>query len=141
MHLHKLVKRTAPGTYRLTEKGEKIFSLSDRLTEKSERKLLPPGKGYKVIDNHTGARHLILKTLYKTSPMSGSALTKVLVENGYSPKNISTTGIKMRNEQLFEMKDGKYSITTMGRNVLENPPNNERPDPQTSNQQELNDNG
>lgn len=135
MHLLKLVRRIAPGTYRLTEKGEKLFS-PQGVTEKQERKLLP-GSNIKVIDNHTGVRHLILKTLYKSSPMSGGAITKVLIENGYSPKNLSTTGMKMRNEELFEVKDGKYSITAVGRIVLENPPNNERSDPQTSNQQEM----
>lgn len=139
MHLLKLVRRTAPGTYRLTEKGERVFS-PQGMTEKQERKLLPSGrglKGYKMIDNHIGVRHLILSTLYKSSPMSGSALIRVLVDNGYSPKNLSTMGMKMRHEGLYEVKDGKYSITTVGRNVLENPPDRQGSDPQTSNQQEM----
>jgi len=145
-HLHrmntlKLVKRTAPGTYRLTEKGEKIFNPGED-TEKQERKLLSPGRGgYKVIDNHVGVRHLILKTLNKSGPMPGSVLTKVLKGAGYSPKNLSTTGMKMRNEGLFEVKDGSYHLTNAGRNVLDSPPDHQGSDPQTSKQQELTDNG
>jgi len=141
MHILKLVKRTAPGTYRLTEKGEKLFS-PDGVTEKQERKLLLPGRGgYKVIDNHVGVRHLILKTLNKSGPMPGSVLTKVLKGAGYSPKNLSTTGMKMRNEGLFEVKDGSYHLTNAGRNVLDSPPDHQGSDPQTSKQQELTDNG
>lgn len=142
MHMLKLVKRTAPGTYRLTEKGEKTFSPEATTQTRQPHRLFAPGSNMKVIDNHTGVRHLILKTLAKHSPMSGQALTKVIVENGYSPKNLSTTGMKMRAEGLFDRaKDGSYHLTDVGRNVLDNPPAPQRSDPQTSQSQELNDNG
>lgn len=138
MQLLKLVKRTAPGTYRLTEKGEKMFN-PEGVTERPERKLLPAahGKGWKVIDNHSGVRYLILKTLYKSGPMPAAVLTKILVDNGYSAKNLSTTGMKMRNEQLLEVKQGAYHITNAGRNVIEHPPDRRESDTQTSDQQEM----
>lgn len=145
MHVLKLVRRTAPGTYRLTEKGEKLFNSEGAIPRAEPKRLAsgsgPRGSGYKVIDNHIGVRHLILRTLHKSGPMSGSDLTKVLVANRYSPKNLSTTGMKMRHEGLFDMKEGKYNITTVGRNVLENPPDNRQSDSQTSKQQEMTDNG
>lgn len=140
-HLHrmnalKLIKRTAPGTYRLTEKGEKLFSRNE------EPKRITSPSQFKIINNHAGVRLLILKTLHERgSPVSGQELTKVIMDNGFSPKNLSTTGMKMRNEGLFTMKDGFYSLTNAGRNIYENPPPQRTDNPNPTTQQEMTTNG
>ncbi len=147
-HLHrmtllKLITRTSPGTYRLTEKGKKMFAGQEAASTHS-RKLLS-SNFYKVVDNRIGVRHLILKTLAKFEPpsMKGSALTKVLVGAGYSPKNLSTTGMKMRHEGLFEYNNGVYTLTPVGREALEVP--STAPEPKTlssaSNPEERTDHG
>lgn len=133
MHTLKLVKRTAPGTYRLSEKGEKVFG-----AQPMQKKALPQSL-FKTVDNTVGVRHLILRTLHSSGdPVPSSKMYRVLQEKGYSTKNLSTTGMKMRNEGLIEVKDGLYILTEAGRNVYENPPEN---DTSTPTQQEMTANG
>jgi len=130
MHTLKLVKRTAPGTYRLSEKGEKLFG-----AQPMQKRIMPPGI-FKTIDNTAGVRHLILRTLHDSDPIPSGKMYRVLQDKGYSTKNLSTTGMKMRNEGLIEVKNGLYMLTEAGRHVYENPPED---DTSTSNpnQQEL----
>jgi len=135
MHALKLIKRTAPGTYRLTEKGEKVFDSPSR------QKRVPSSDFFKVVDNTTGVRHLILRTLHDSSdPIPSRKMFRVLEEKGYSTKNLSTTGMKMRNEGLIEVNDGLYALTETGQHVYENPPENDTSNPITA-QQEITSNG
>lgn len=136
MHQLKLVRRTAPGTYRLSEKGEKVFGSQPM----QQKKTLPPGI-FRTVDNTVGVRHLILRTLHGSSdPIPSGKMSRVLADKGYSIKNLSTTGMKMRNEGLIEVNDGLYILTEAGRNVYENPPENDTSNPPT-NQQEMTSNG
>jgi hypothetical protein len=133
----KFIQRTAPGTYRLTPKGEKLFSREGNFSlPKSE-----PGHGGWVIDNHKGVRKLVLDTLrqaLENDPdqvglVSSSDLTKVLEGAGFSAKNLSTTGVKMRNEGLMEYENGFYSIKEAGVAAIASPPVQHEADSEHSN--------
>lgn len=133
----KCIIKTAPGSYRLTEKGAKTFFGEGR-KETNLPGETPPQNFGKVKDNNAGVRALVLETLAKNGKVPASVLGATLEKSGYSSKNMSTTGIKMRSEGLIEFEDGVYSITEEGMEIYNN-----RPDPAKSTQQEegLNANG
>jgi len=95
---------------------------------------------FKTIDNTVGVRHLILRTLHDSDPIPYGKMYRVLQDKGYSTKNLSTTGMIMRNEGLIEFKDGLYMLTEAGRHVYENPPENDTLN-STTEQQEMTSNG
>jgi predicted transcriptional regulator len=112
-----LIKRTAPGTYSLTEKGERTFFVPSKKAAPS--KATSMGRTvYKQTDNRSGVRYLILSSLGAVNSMSGTELTKIITSSGFSAKNISTTGMKMRHEGLMVRRNERYSITSVGRAAI-----------------------
>jgi predicted transcriptional regulator len=128
-----LIKRTAPGTYRLTPKGEDIFFNKKERPAAARPNLLGSGLAQRgtpgLRGNHVGFRGLMLKTLSIGANLTNRDLYEILMKAGFSTKNLSTQGIKMRQEGLIDFKNGQYNITEKGRQVY-----NERPD--ASNQEE-----
>lgn len=118
----KFIKRTSPGSYRLTEKGEKtFFGKNGGQNKQIGRRYYGGGP---PVDNHSGVRLLVLTTLNNTDFMSVKAMNDLLEQNGFSSKNMSTTGIKMRAEGLiaFDPETSRFQITQRGQEVISNPP-------------------
>jgi predicted transcriptional regulator len=132
----KFIQRTAPGTYKLTEKGLKIFGKKE--PDRSTGRLLPPAF-YKVTNNYSGFRLFVLTHLNENGETNSFDMRQLVKGHGFSEKNLSTTGMKLRTEGLISVKDGWYSITDKGKMVLDN-----RPSPDNdlnSNQEGLEANG
>lgn len=110
----KLIKRTAPGTYRLSERGEKMFFGR----QANPNPTLRGSAGGLVVNNFAGARFLILTELSKAGSHTTLNMVRILTEAGFSPKNLSTTGMKMRNEGLIEVRDSRYYITPAGKDAI-----------------------
>lgn len=118
-----LIKRTAPGTYRLSEKGVKLFS-----GEQKPKRKLPAGM-LRIADNSTGCRKLILDALKNkldndpdgAGLVSSAEMKQIVIKGGYSDKNLSTTGMKMRNAGLMSFVDGDYYITEEGLKTVSTP--------------------
>lgn len=118
----KLIQRTSPGSYKITEKGQRVFANPKRLIPTPPQ--LPPHL-YKVTNNYSGFRLFVLTTLYREGPVSSVHMRERVSDGGFSEKNLSTTGMKMRNEGLFSVEDGVYTITEKGTEVLEKRPLND----------------
>lgn len=136
----KFIQRTAPGTYKLTEKGLKVFGKKESNLSMGQRteRLLPPAL-YKVTNNYSGFRLFVLTHLNENGETNSYDMRQLVKGEGFSEKNLSTTGMKLRTEGLISVKDGWYSITDKGKMVLDN-----RPSPENdlnSNQEGLEANG
>lgn len=121
----KCVKKTSPGSYRLTEKGSKVF-FNAKLGEQPAAQTEPRQKGLPK-NNHSGVRRVILETLAQGQELKTRALKQVIGENGFSPDNVYGLGLKMRSEGLIEFSDGVFSITKQGQEVYENRPASSNP--------------
>jgi len=129
MQARGLIKRTAPGTYKLSPRGEGVFF-------NKKMRLIPPGGGSSFVPsgargNHTGFRGLMLDVLSKGVNLTTQNMYEILNEAGFSHKNLSTQGIKMRQEGLIKFENGQYNITEKGRKVYSS-----RPTVETINQEE-----
>lgn len=114
-----LVTRTAPGTYRLTTKGIKVFGGKDYPRQVAGYRA-PPSNGFYGVNNLAGARFLILTTLrdQEDGSMPIFDLNKVLVMKDFSPNNLSVTSRKMLSEGIIERVGMNYRITDTGREAL-----------------------
>jgi predicted transcriptional regulator len=117
----KFVIRTSPGSYRITEKGQKVFFGSKFIPYREPKKSLPASL-YKVTNNYSGCRLLILTALNDGVSISSNNMKSVVVRGGFSAKNLSTTGMKMRREGLITFVDGQYQLTERGKSVLDRRP-------------------
>lgn len=119
----KYIKKTSPGSYRLTEKGSKAF-FNAKLGEPAQTE--PRIKGIPK-NNYGGIRYLMLDNLARFKSLKTRELQNTLRENGFSPNNIYGLGIKMREEGLIEFYDGVFAITKEGQEVYEKRPENINP--------------
>lgn len=108
------IRRTAPGTYALTPKGSRHYAVGG---QPEKRRAAPPASGREA-NNDDGVRGLVLKSLNNATQLVARDLQRILVENDYSPKNMTGTVGKMRREGLIASDDGVYSITEQGRAIL-----------------------
>lgn len=110
----KLAKRTAPGTYRLTEKGERKFKVNNEtpgLPRINHRRLLP--------DNTRGLRSLILSQILSRGKLAHEDLKGIIVEGGYARNNLYTKVPQMMEEGLFRREGDFYELTDMGRQAIQ----------------------
>ncbi len=133
-----LIKRTAPGTYKLSPRGEGVFFNKKMRLIPSASAGLRPGKpgGSSFVPsgargNHSGFRGLMLDVLSRGVNLTTQNMYEILDEAGFSHKNLSTQGIKMRQEGLIKFENGQYNITEKGRKVYSS-----RPTVETINQEE-----
>ena len=55
--------------------------------------------------------------------MQSADMKQRVVDAGFSEKNLSTTGMKLRNEGLITVdEDGWYHLTDKGKQVMDNRP-------------------
>ncbi len=125
------VKRTAPGTYKLSPKGEGVFFNKKMRLTPPDKSGSPPFIPSGHRGNHAGFRGLMLDVLSKGVNLTNQDIYPFLDEAGFSHKNLSTQGIKMREEGLIKFENGQYNVTEKGRRVY-----NSRPAVESSNQEE-----
>lgn len=104
------VKRVGVGTWRITDKGVRHYGLTE--TKEMPKKLL--SKVGPATNNGSGVRKLVLTALSSGSQVLARDLRKLLEENEYSPKNMTGTVGKMREEGLVQSNGGVYSLTEQG---------------------------
>jgi Mn-dependent DtxR family transcriptional regulator len=137
----KLVQRTSPGSYKITEKGQKIFGKKEA-TSLLEKKLDKNSNFYKNTNNYSGFRLMVLTTLNKEGDMRSTEMKQRVVDAGFSEKNLSTTGMKLRNEGLINVdEDGWYHLTDKGKQVMDNRPSLENDNGPDHNQEGIEANG
>ncbi len=121
----KLVQRTSPGSYRITEKGIRTFGKKDTapMLERQKMNRNALSSFYRAINNYSGFRLTVLTALNKEGDMRSADMKQRVVDAGFSEKNLSTTGIKLRNEGLITVdEDGWYHLTDKGKQVMDNRP-------------------
>ena len=105
------IKRTAPGTYRLTARGQKRYA---PIIGNSEVKEKHWGK---VVNNSTGVRGLILRELSKSN-MDRDEVTATLKGNGYSTTNMYNAVKRLTEEGLVKRTGDDFEITEIGRDAI-----------------------
>ena len=123
MNKMKWIQRTSPGSYKITDRGQRTFGKQNLIP--------PPGKKpyqssfYKVTNNYSGFRLFVLTTLNKNGEVSSADMYEFVSDAGFSTKNLSTTGMKLRNEGLISVSDGVYRLTEKGKEVIDNRPSDD----------------
>jgi Mn-dependent DtxR family transcriptional regulator len=105
------VKKVGVGTWRLTDKGSRHYFSAGT-------KQLPPrtskGSG-PATNNGYGVRKLVLTSLNNGAQLLARDLRRILEEHEYSPKNMTGTVSKMKQEGLVKTDSvGTYSLTEQG---------------------------
>jgi len=140
----KMVIRTSPGSYKITEKGIRTFGKKEtvpRLERRGSNKENALSSFYKSTNNYSGFRLLVLTTLHKVEDMSSVDMKRVVTDAGFSEKNLSTTGMKLRNEGLITVDNGWYHITEKGKQVMDNRPSLENDNGPDHNEEGIEANG
>ncbi len=105
MKLRKLIARTAPGTYKLTAKGEAFY-----FDVKDGQSKFHNGK---TPDNKNGLRGVILNAI-KNENVPVQRLMDLAVQNSYARGGVYGMGHVMKKEGLLTYKSGIYQITSKG---------------------------
>jgi len=117
MSADKTIERVAPGTYRLTKRGERRYLKAESNVQRLHGSSYAPGG---AVDNRKGLRALILGSLLKKN-FQHTELRNMLIENDYSSNNMYNIVLKLREEGLIKRTDNDYEITETGRAALAEP--------------------
>lgn len=106
------VTKVGVGTWRLTNRGRHHYGFDGikALPKKSE------GSSPRI-NNGFGVRKLVLTSLQEKDLLA-KELGRILQEHKYSPKNMTGTVGKMRQEGLVQSLGGLYRLTDQGRSAL-----------------------
>jgi len=106
----KSIERLGPGTYRLTNRGQRQY-----LNAVSQEQ--PKRRENRFVENNKGVRGVILKELARHS-LTHHELKDLIIGSGYTKANMYNAVPKLRIDGFIQRSGDVYTITERGRGAI-----------------------